>query len=490
MNSQAKRNIIIATPNATFAEQLKKNFERVNFKVIEIVVVLEHLIEQIEMLKGEGERVDGILLSTDLGRKLEDRRLELLSDVLYTIRKQYDDMNIVILANEDQGHPLLAEFVDMGIYNLFLKGSDGLNIQRLMETFDKPMRFSDVAKFKEFNSSIPWRRLPSGPSSLIVNVNAAASDNEKTAPVTVEKVVEKEVVKVVQKEVVKVVEKVIEVDKVRDITTPSKLIVIGGMYPGAGSSFLTLTLARLLNYIGIPHAVVEHPSIQPELYSALYGDKHAPKGYRFLAEDILVHGGKGPREEWVEGHTTWYPLNQTGLPVGKSWTTDLTLKYLYQVKEPIVLLDVSHKWSELAVKDITVDADEIFFVVDAFLPSKYYRADSKVNEEALYELRQFGKSVNLVANKDIKVSKRSQWIKSLPFTPISIIPEIPYQEVISSFWDAKFFQDQPEHRSALLAATYSIMAKLVPPNYPIKHLKNGGIQGMSVFEKFIKTLRK
>lgn len=53
---------------------------------------------------------------------------------------------------------------------------------------------------------------------------------------------------------------------------PNKTIVIGSLYPGAGSTFVALTLARLLHFLGVPSAVVDSPVHTPELYSLLYGD--------------------------------------------------------------------------------------------------------------------------------------------------------------------------------------------------------------------------
>ncbi|MFE5323412.1 serine/threonine protein kinase [Paenibacillus sp. NPDC056579] len=62
------------------------------------------------------------------------------------------------------------------------------------------------------------------------------------------------------------------------------LVAVGALYAGAGATFAALALARALHGLGVPHALVEPPKQQPELYALLFGEKHAPAGYRCYTE--------------------------------------------------------------------------------------------------------------------------------------------------------------------------------------------------------------
>lgn len=297
---------------------------------------------------------------------------------------------------------------------------------------------------------------------------------------------------VVVKETVREVEKVVQVETYKVL--PNKTIVIGSLYPGAGSSFVAITIARLLNYLGVPNALVESPANTPELYSLLYGDKYAPVlndngrevPYPFLADQILT-GIRVSREvEWTDGGTTWYPANPK--PTFKQeWSYEHTYKLLLSVKSPIVLYDVSHAWQHDSVKNICLDADEVVFVCDP-APSKFDRPDTLKHTEFLADLKKKGKTVHVVANRDIETqltNHRSEWIRSLPILPTCIHPYVPHQDIIESIWEGKLVQDHPEISQKLLAACYPLIRKLVPPSFPLQPL----VRKPGLFSKIFKKGR-
>lgn len=51
-----------------FAESLNKIVEAQGFKVIDIIVVLDHLIEYVEKYVLDGIHLEGVIISTDLAR--------------------------------------------------------------------------------------------------------------------------------------------------------------------------------------------------------------------------------------------------------------------------------------------------------------------------------------------------------------------------------------------------------------------------------------
>lgn len=179
-----KKNVIIAIPNPAFGEGLKKHFENEGLNVLGVYVVLEHLIESLHMMKSDSNiKLDGLVLSSSIATKGKDKRLEFLADVIEQIRSDFSETSIIFLSDEMQGHPLLAELVSMGVYNIFAKStqkSEPLNIKQLIRCIDKPMPYSEVRKFREYNKDIPWRRFINGGRPITISIENSKSNVQGT----------------------------------------------------------------------------------------------------------------------------------------------------------------------------------------------------------------------------------------------------------------------------------------------------------------------
>jgi len=184
-----KRNIIIAFPTPEFAEGLKKLYEDNGVNVLEVCVVIDHLIEKLEELKSDSSiKLDGLVISSAIATKLSDKRLEFLADVIEKIREDFSDTSIIFFSDETQGHPLLAELVSIGVYNIIVKSDqkkNGLSIDLLLRYIDQPMLYSEVKRYRDFNKDIPWRRFAPGGQSVSIHINNKTKDRvDKQQPST------------------------------------------------------------------------------------------------------------------------------------------------------------------------------------------------------------------------------------------------------------------------------------------------------------------
>ncbi|MFY0519310.1 hypothetical protein ACOMCU_16005 [Lysinibacillus sp. UGB7] len=175
-------NLIIATSNTEFAKSLRDNLKNDNCNVLDIVSCVEDLITS---MSEHSEKVDGILLKTDLAKKNDDYRLEVLSDVVLSIRKtpQFEKVIFTVLSDYAEGHPLLAEFFEMGIYNFFTRNGIEFTINHLVDSFNTPMSFSMALKYRAANKEIPWRRDLTKPQSLEVKFISSENGSDKDAKV-------------------------------------------------------------------------------------------------------------------------------------------------------------------------------------------------------------------------------------------------------------------------------------------------------------------
>ncbi|MBY0217938.1 hypothetical protein [Paenibacillus illinoisensis] len=168
-----KKNIIIAIPNPAFGEALKKHFENENINVLEVCVVVDHLVERLHLIKEDSSvKLDAVVISSSIAVKHSDKRHEFLADVIDRIREDFSDSSIIFLSDEKQGHPLLAELVSMGIYNIFLKSqkSEPLNIKQLIKCIEHPLPYREVKKYRKYDQGIPWRRFVNGAQSITINI--------------------------------------------------------------------------------------------------------------------------------------------------------------------------------------------------------------------------------------------------------------------------------------------------------------------------------
>lgn len=249
-----------------------------------------------------------------------------------------------------------------------------------------------------------------------------------------------------------------------------KLVIVGGLYPGAGSTFVSLTLCHALKARKIAHSLVEFGS--PELYDMLYGDKMAPQPYHFL-QDELVKGGieeeevktstgsntsrVGEHQLWTNGYTEWVPRNP--MDVGRVRTREETFRLLHVLKQPLVLVDVSADWEGAENAGLLTDADLVIGVVGPF-PSKLNSARSQKGMERLGCLRAQGITTETVAVRDTDFTGRKEWLRSISLRPVCHLPEIPHRDIVQCQWKGTLIQEHEEYESILIQAIQPLADKI------------------------------
>ena len=235
------KSIVIATPNANLGNGFKTHLEKHGYQVKEIATYVEMLIETLELLQEEGTKIDSIILTSDIAQKLKDKRLEYLTDVLFTIRKS-QNVNIIIYANEQEGHPFLGEVVRMGIYNIFVKKShsDSIHISELIGRIENPLSFADASHFLEVDTSIKWDKKTEKPPNKIeiIKEQTEVVPNDKERKEKQEKLLVntiKHLSKLSQKEI-----------RTQYRAFASKAIVVTSMKGGIGKTDVSINLAAAL----------------------------------------------------------------------------------------------------------------------------------------------------------------------------------------------------------------------------------------------------
>ncbi|MEB3102694.1 serine/threonine protein kinase [Ferviditalea candida] len=238
-----------------------------------------------------------------------------------------------------------------------------------------------------------------------------------------------------------------------------RMIAFCSLYPGAGSTFAVLSMAKALSLSSIPNAVVEWPYNEPELYQLLFGERNAPRDYRFLLDQICSGCPPELHVPWIDDFTEWYPVH----PDGKkgAWRETDVLKMLHAVKAPATLVDVSHHWNIPEAEALFQLADALVFVVDPF-PAKMNGSQSLQMLGKINGYRNSGKNVYIVANRDLPIRMRREWISSLPFAPACFLPDIPFADIMEAVWKGRLVQDRPDVMRKLSVALSPLIEDAAP----------------------------
>lgn len=250
---------------------------------------------------------------------------------------------------------------------------------------------------------------------------------------------------------------------------PRKLIVVGSLYASAGSTFVALALARVLNHYAIPHALIENFRNQPALFTLFFGDRNVPQDYNY-AVDKVYHETTERTPIWWNGYSELYPLPPDGF--SHAWSKELNYKLLYSIGQPIVVLDVSHHWEDPLVIDLCRQADEVVVVTGPSLARLNLPSTFK-HIQILIELQNQRKSVQCVANRLAAFSAQNEWLSTLPFRPISTLPEFNYAEVLQAEWSGKLFADLESSLKIFNEKLLPLVNKIMPAVHlsPIRSLK-------------------
>jgi len=235
------------------------------------------------------------------------------------------------------------------------------------------------------------------------------------------------------------------------------VVAVASAYPGAGATFCALAASAALNRAGISHALVECPGIieDAEMYTLLDGEKRMPRGAVFAD----ASGMQPSSPTWREGSATYYPIDPSkqsaGIELGSMFT-----QWLRRLGVPIVLLDVSSRWTSAKTQAWLRDSvDRIWMVADCF-PSKW----TSLRQQACVSLqvadRKASRQVafDWIANRDQSFPNRKAWMELFPMKPAALIPHIDSGSMLAALWKG---QGLPADRKTVLSLDASLHKLLV-----------------------------
>lgn len=226
------------------------------------------------------------------------------------------------------------------------------------------------------------------------------------------------------------------------------LTVVVSAAPGAGSTFITMTLARLLAAGGTAVSAIEPSGNTPEWHAWLNGSRDG--GTVNPASDGVYYRLEQPLIDWY--------CQSPDRPPTKA-DEEAAFRLLVEQAAAIrkSLLDLSSDWHERSSLEWMGRASTIIIVADPN-PAKWSAVRLRQLMAELVTARGEGAKVLWVANKDAKFEQRREWLSMFPEQPAASVPCIPHEEWMKLLWDGRWVTDVPAYRKSLTASLRQVIA--------------------------------
>ena len=239
-------------------------------------------------------------------------------------------------------------------------------------------------------------------------------EEHKNNPGPVEKIRYIERQKVIEKKVYTGIEK--------------KTVIISNLTKCAGSTTLTLNLAKYLSNLKILSAVIEPPIEYPTIFHWMGIEERLNKGSGDGINDFYSYPHKiwknkslKPGSEYIFDNIAWIVPDDRREKI-ESWDYNQMIKLIYASSLcPITFIDIGSNIGHASVKPILSNVDEILVVIDPF-PTYCMGQNNKLEE--LLKLKEEGFSIHFIVNKWNSGVKDKDFLSYLGCEPAAFIPAI------------------------------------------------------------------
>lgn len=277
-----------------------------------------------------------------------------------------------------------------------------------------------------------------------------------------------------------------EVERLKYTTIPPKLIVIGSLWPGAGSTLFSMNLAKAISNRNVHVSYVEYPGVKPYVFDYLNiaeKEKEYKFNYSDLTRELNEKGFIAPGRGWVYEGIQWI-LNDSRYSNVDNWTYEKMIKLIYSLRNtPITIVDISTMWLEQDVREFLHHADHIYVIVEPdpvkidWLTTVYgdnkkdiQRKENKIIEhlKEIYKKEKIPyEFITLKMNENVD---KDVWEECFNQKPISYLENIPYEDAIKATWDSKFLYDDSKYQAKFEKAFKPIIDVVLPNNF--KHVNS------------------
>ncbi|MFS0783368.1 hypothetical protein [Bacillus sp. 1P06AnD] len=268
----------------------------------------------------------------------------------------------------------------------------------------------------------------------------------------------------------KIIEKEIIRTQYRSI--PSKVIVVGSLFKGAGSTLLATNLARMIGQRGLEVAYIEHPLIKPYMFDYLQIHiKDNP--YYDVAREIQQEGiARSVKNSYYQNKVHWHVIDSRKPPL-QSFSYENLLVLSHSIPANILIFDISDRWLDPEVQKFLYLANEIFVCIEPdpikMDWSQYvYDGDTSFREKMTIDF--FEKNKDSIDYQFVTMKYNTQidvklWNVIQTKKPLGKLSYIPYPDIVEALFKRKLLYDFEDYNEWFEEELKSVLAKIVPKDF-------------------------
>lgn len=246
----------------------------------------------------------------------------------------------------------------------------------------------------------------------------------------------------------------------------NQLILVANLSKRAGSTFLTLNLAKLLSNLKILTSVIEPPIDKPYIFDTVGLDVRIKKsnstkesGFisfpHIIAENRTITRDK----ETIEDGILWL-VADSRKPLIKSWDYYKMMKLIYASKKASInLVDCGSNLEHESLKPIISEADLVLVLVDP-LPTECMQNEDLLNE--LFNMKKSGIPVEFVVNRWTSGVNKEELIDFLKVTPLATLPAIDLKYIHEAIYNYRIPFENKTVEETFSKPFYQIIKKFIP----------------------------
>jgi hypothetical protein len=275
------------------------------------------------------------------------------------------------------------------------------------------------------------------------------------------------------KERVVVQEKIIEKEVIRTKfqAIPSKVVVVGSLYRGAGSTTVSTNLARMIGERGIDVSYVEHPLIKPYMFDYLQIIAEEDKNYVDISREIQLEGlVRSKQEEWKQHEVKWHVIDSRH-PQLSSFSYENMLVLSHAIQSNVLVVDISDRWLDPEIQKYLYLADIILLCLEPdpikYDWSIYDHGANRTKEKMIMDFLNHNTKIagyEIVNTKYNKAIDVKSWNQMLHKKPIAKLPYIPYEDSQKAVYQSKLLYDFG-YQELFEEHFISLISKMIPKEY-------------------------
>jgi len=281
---------------------------------------------------------------------------------------------------------------------------------------------------------------------------------------------EKKAIKYVPLKEIEYVDREVKVEVYKPVYAGIKyqVVLVANLTKRAGSTFLTLNLAKALSNYSVLTSVIEPPIDKPYIFDTIDLEKRLEKKSNnhslnfYSYPHVIVNNEIIERnKETIDDGIVWLiPDPRRPLIDSDKWDFYCMMKLLYASKlAPISIIDCGFNIEHESIKPLMSEADLILIVIDP-LPTECMQNNELLDN--LISLKADGLPIEFVVNRWNKGVNKIDFLNYIKVTPFMQIPAFNSDIIYKAIYEYKFPIDYKEIEDVLLPCFSPLIRRLLP----------------------------